>query len=376
MTSSLYIHIPFCAAKCNYCSFNSYAGLERLQERYVKALCSELLQSGSQAIQGELTTVFLGGGTPTLLSTNLLKQVLSTCFSNFVISSNTEISIEANPGTVDKGKLAPLLENGVNRLSIGVQSFNDLELKAIGRIHSASEAITAVELAKEVGFNNLSLDLMYGLPGQSAKSWQTSLEMAVSLGVKHLSLYQLTVEEQTPLENLIRNESLQLPDDKEIEVMDGITAECTATAGFSQYEISNYAQPGYQSRHNTTYWENREYFGFGAGAVSYMDGTRRKNIASPERYCCLLETGKSVVIEEETLEPDASFRETVTMGLRMNRGVSVEMLTNRYGISLENYYGKTVQQLIADGMLEKKSGFLRLSDKGRPFANRVMAELV
>jgi len=376
MTSSLYIHIPFCAAKCNYCSFNSYAGLESLQERYVKLLCFELLQGAARPGQGGLTTVFLGGGTPTLLSTSLLKQILSMCFSSFIISPDTEISIEANPGTVDRDKLTSLLENGVNRLSIGVQSFNDQELKAIGRIHSASEAIKIVETAKEVGFNNLSLDLMYGLPGQSAKSWQTSLELAVSLRVKHLSLYQLTVEEQTPLESLVRREKLQLPEDNEIEVMDTITAECTAAAGFSQYEISNYSQLGYQSRHNMTYWENRDYFGVGAGAVSCINGTRRKNIANPERYCCLLETGQSTVIEEETLEFDASFRETVIMGLRLNRGVSLSLLEKRYGILLETYYGKVLHQLLTDGMLEKKAGFLRLSDKGRPFANRVMAELV
>jgi oxygen-independent coproporphyrinogen III oxidase len=376
MTSSLYIHIPFCAAKCNYCSFNSYAGLEGLQERYVKALCGEMLKCAQRAGQGSIKSVFLGGGTPTLLSAKLLKQILSICSSSFTISSSAEISIEANPGTVDRRKLTALLESGVNRLSIGVQSFNDLELKAIGRIHTASEAIKAVELASAIGFDNLSLDLMYGLPGQSAERWLTSLETGLSLGVKHLSLYQLTVEEQTPLESMIEREILQLPSDKEIEAMDEITGKCTATAGYPQYEISNYAKAGYQSRHNITYWENREYFGFGAGAVSCISGTRRQNITSPEQYCCLLEAEKSVVIEEERLEPDASFRETVVMGLRMNRGISLAMLEKRYGISLENYYGKILQKLISDGMLEKNTGFLFLTDTGRGFANRVMAELV
>ena len=376
MTSSLYIHIPFCATKCNYCSFNSYAGLDGLHKPYVEALCAELLQSASGAGQGPLKTVFLGGGTPTLLSTTLLKQIFSICHSSFRITSDTEISIEANPGTVDRDKLDILMESGVNRLSIGVQSFNDLELQAIGRLHSASEAIKAVEMAKEVGFKNLSVDLMSGLPGQSPESWQTSLDMALSLRVQHLSLYNLTVEEQTPLEKMIREDRLQLSGDEEIEKMDGITAKCTAAAGFDQYEISNYARVGYQSRHNINYWENRDYFGFGAGAVSCLHGTRRRNIANPKEYCRLVESGKSVVIEEETLDHDASFRETVIMGLRMNQGVSLDMLEKRYGIALEKYYGKVLQQLIADGMLEIRPTFLCLTDKGRSFANGVMAELV
>jgi len=376
MTSSLYIHIPFCAAKCNYCSFNSYAGLGGLQAAYVRALCAELFQSASGVEQGALKTVFLGGGTPTILSTSQLKQILSICYSAFSVSPDAEISIEANPGTVDRGKLIGLFESGVNRLSIGVQSFNDWELKTIGRIHTAAEAIKAVEMAQAVGFNNLSVDLMYGLPGQSTRSWKTSLETALSLGLKHISIYNLTVEERTPLEKLVREERLQLPGDEDIEIMDGITGECTAAAGFEQYEISNYAKVGYQSRHNITYWENRDYFGFGAGAVSCLNGSRRRNIANPKEYCRFVESGKSVVIEEETLEHDASFRETVIMGLRMNRGVSLSMLENRYGISIEKYYGTILQQLIGSGMLEKVTGFLRLTDKGRPFANGVMAELV
>jgi putative oxygen-independent coproporphyrinogen III oxidase len=376
MTSSLYIHIPFCAAKCSYCSFNSYAGLEGLQERYVEALCAELLQGATGENVGPLRTIFLGGGTPTLLSASLLKQIFSTCYSAFDVFPDAEISIEANPGTVDKEILFTLLESGVNRLSIGVQAFNDLELQAIGRIHTVSEAIGAVAIAKEAGFKNLSIDLMYGLPVQSPESWQTSLEIALSLGVNHLSLYQLTVEEQTPLERMIEEDRLQLPGDEDIEAMDGITTESTAAAGFSQYEISNYAQAGYQCRHNITYWENRDYFGFGTGAVSCLQGIRRRTIANPQKYCGLVESGQSVVVEEETLEPDASFRETVIMGLRLNRGVSVDMLENRYGLSPEKYYGKILQQLITDDLLEKRAGFLCLTDRGRSFANRVMAELV
>jgi len=376
MATSLYIHIPFCAAKCSYCSFNSYAGLQGLQERYVGALCVGLEKCVSSGDMEPLKTVFLGGGTPTLLSGKQLRRIFSAIHSSFSISADTEVSIEANPGTVDRDKLELLLASGVNRLSIGVQSFDDKELNVIGRIHSATEAAGIVGMAQKTGFTNISVDLMYGLPGQSVESWRSSLGAALSLGVQHLSLYQLTVEEGTPLETMIREDRLQLADEEAVEAMDGFTAECLAVAGYAQYEISNYAQAGYQSRHNITYWENRDYFGLGAGAVSSLDGYRRRNIADPEHYCRVLETGKSVLFEEETLDTEASFRETVIMGLRMNKGVEINLLQKRYGIPIEQYYGETLKHLQRDGLLAIRSGYLCLTDRGRVFANRVMAELV
>ncbi|MBU0960379.1 MAG: radical SAM family heme chaperone HemW [Proteobacteria bacterium] len=376
MVTALYIHIPFCAAKCSYCSFNSYAGLEGLQSKYVDSLCAELKKMASEGDIGPLRTIFMGGGTPTLLHGSLLDTVLSSCFALFSVAPDAEISIEANPGTVDREKLDLLRKLGVNRISLGVQSFNDQELARIGRIHSGTEATRAVHMARAAGFNNLSIDLMYGLPGQNPGSWQTSLETGISLGLNHLSLYQLTVEEGTPLERMVREDRLQLPDDDEVAVMDAISAELTAAAGLFQYEISNYAQPEYQCRHNITYWENREYMGVGSGAVSCLNGCRRRNIADPEQYCRLLEAGESVIIEEETLESDASFRESVIMGLRLNKGVSVGQLENRYGLLPEKYYGDLFKQLVADGLLEQRSGYLRLTARGRVFANQVMAELV
>ncbi len=376
MTTSLYIHIPFCAAKCNYCSFNSYAGLEGLQGRYIDSLCAELGQCTSGGYMGPLRTVFLGGGTPSVLSAALLKNLLASCFACFPVHPDAEISIEANPGTVDRAKFELLKTAGVNRISFGVQSFNDQELGKIGRIHSAEEAAQAVNMAKEAGFDNLSIDLMYGLPGQDPKSWQISLETALSLDLNHLSLYQLTVEEQTPLERMVQDGRLQLPVEDELAAMDEITAKLTAKNGLAQYEISNYARSGYQCRHNITYWENRDYFGVGAGAVSCLRGSRKRNIVAPEEYCDAIESGSSTVIDEETLDLEASFRETVIMALRMNRGVAVKQLEKRYKIRLENHYGKVLQQLIKDKLLEQSEDYLYLTDRGRVFANRVMADLV
>ena len=376
MTTSLYIHIPFCAARCNYCSFNSYAGLEELQGRYVDSLCVELAQCASEGHMEPLKTVFLGGGTPSILSAALLKKLLASCFAYFPVHPDAEISIEANPGTVDRAKFELLKIAGVNRISFGVQSFNDRELKKIGRIHSAEEAVQAVNMAKDAGFTNLSIDLMYGLPGQDSNSWQTSLKTALSLDLNHLSLYQLTVEEQTPLERMVREGRLQLPVEDELAAMDEITAQVTVKKGLSQYEISNYARSGCQCQHNITYWENRDYFGVGAGAVSCLHGSRKRNTAAPEEYCSLIESGKSTMIDEEKLNPEASFRETVIMGLRMNRGVAVKELEKRYEIQLETYYGKVLRQLIRDKLLEQSADYLYLTDRGRIFANLVMAELV
>ena len=376
MAHSLYIHIPFCASKCNYCSFTSFAGLEDLHERYVEALCGEIAENASSSHTEPLKTIFLGGGTPTILPKNLLQKLLSCTFTNFSVLPDAEISIEANPGTVDTEKLKVLHTAGVNRISLGVQSFNNQELKRIGRIHSAEKAVHAVGMAKASGFKNISIDLMYGLPGQNSDNWLKNLETAISLELNHLSLYQLTVEEQTPLATLVSENRLRIPEEENLAAMEGITTNLTADNGLSQYEISNYARAGYQCRHNITYWENRDYFGVGAGAVSCLQGIRRQNITTPETYCLLMEKRESIILEEEQLDSEASFRETIVMGLRMNRGVSKKELIKRYGIDFEKYYGKIFRQLITNNLLEQSAEYIRLTDRGRTFANRVMAELV
>ena len=376
MTSSLYIHIPFCTSKCSYCSFNSYAGLESLQGRYVEALCAEMAGIALREDVGPLKTVFLGGGTPSILSSNLLHRIIAASFTLFSCTKDAEISIEINPGTVDREKLENLQESGLNRISFGVQSFNDTELNRIGRTHSADEAVRAITMAVKAGYSNVSLDLMFGLPGQTLQSWQQSLKTAISLGVKHLSLYQLTVEEQTPIEKMIHDGKIELPGEEELFEMDEITSKLTRESGLNQYEISNYSESGFQCRHNIVYWKNEEYLGLGAGAVSCIQGNRKRTVADPVQYCERIEAGKSVIIEEETLEKEASFRETVIMGLRMNQGVSESVLTSRYGLNPTEYYGEILQKLLKEDFLHWSEGFLSLTDRGRVMANRVMAELV
>ena len=372
--SSLYIHIPFCVSKCPYCSFDSWPGMENLHQRYVAALLRET-EELSHNVPVPLSTLFLGGGTPTILAGQELADIVTTCKGLFGFTNEAEISIEANPKTIDLAKLTLLRRSGINRLSIGVQSLQDMELQLLGRPHSADDAITAVRLARMVGFDNISLDLMYGIPGQDHKSWQKGLEQALSLAPDHLSLYELTVEQGTPYYQQLDQGLLNLPDEEELAAMDQITATLCRQAGLEQYEISNYSRSGYECRHNINYWLNGPYLALGAGAVACLAGRRQQKTRDPRLFCEQIESGQSVVQEEECLEPAASFRETVIMGLRMNQGVSMERLQRRYQRGLDDY-GDILSRLVDQGLLEMTASHLRLTARGRIFANQVMAELV
>ncbi len=374
--SSLYIHIPFCLSKCSYCSFNSYAGMESMYRQYVQALRKEAIAISFSREVPPLTTLFLGGGTPTVLPTDALEMIFDFCHEYFVINEATEISIEANPKTIDIIKLLSLRQAGVTRISIGVQSFVDEELQLLGRLHSVQDGWDVAKDAKSAGFSSVSLDLMSGIPGQRSESWRWSLETALSLEPDHLSLYQLTVEEGTPFQQQFNEGKLLICDEDEVLAMDAITEELCSAAGYGQYEISNYAQPGHMCRHNINYWENGEYLALGAGAVSYYQGERYKSELHPLDYCTKIEQGESVIVEREKLEKEASFRESVIMGLRMTRGVSLERVSARYNISLPDYYRNELEKLQQDGLVMLTNTHLLLTKKGRAVANQVMAELV
>ncbi len=376
LMSSLYIHIPFCLSKCPYCSFVSWPGMDGLYQRYVAALLREAEGLRPDVSELPLSTLFMGGGTPSLLAAEEVAAIVTGCKEIFGFRDQAEISIEANPKTIDLEKLTLLRCSGINRLSIGVQSFNDRELKALGRPYSAADAATAIHLARAAGFDNISLDLMYGLPGQDHKSWRQSLEQALSLTPDHLSLYELTVEQGTPYHLQLGKGLLELPDEEEIAAMDQITASLCQGAGLAHYEISNYARPGYECRHNINYWQNGPYLALGAGAFGCVAGRRQQRISDPLRYCELIESGQSVIVEEECLEREASFRESVIMGLRMHRGVSREGLRRRYGMDVNACYGDILIRLLDQGLLEMSADHLRLTPRGRIFANQVMAELV
>ena len=374
--ASLYIHIPFCIKKCHYCTFSSCTGTHDLHSKYVEALKIELKELAVRTGHRKFSSLFIGGGTPTALSLDLLSKLLVYCFDLFPRSGEEEITVEANPGTIDAAYLEALLMAGVNRLSLGVQSFNDGELAVIGRLHNSAEACAAIMAAKKAGFTNVNLDLMYGLPGQTSETWRGSLNQAISLRPQHLSLYQLTVEEGTLLHQKILSKMIELPGEEEVLLMDSITDTMCGKAKLLQYEIANYSNPGYQCLHNITYWKNEEYNACGASAVSYVDGLREKRVADPEEYIRLVHEGRSLIMESERLPQEASFKETVIMGLRMTKGVSLQRLANRYQIDVKEYYGEVLEKLITSQLLEISQSFLRLTKKGRQLANLVMAELV
>ncbi len=374
--SSLYIHIPFCLGRCAYCSFNSYPAMEALYSRYVKALKKEIVELFFSGKNGSLDTIFLGGGTPSVFSAEELSDIIACCGEYFTVAEDAEISVEINPKTVDFMKLLMLHQAGVNRISVGVQSFLDAELQSLGRLHSAQEGWDTVRDAIGAGFTNVSIDLMSGLPDQTAASWKWNLETALSLSPTHLSLYQLTIEDDTPFGTMFNAGKLILPDEEEILAMDEITSRLCKEEGLMHYEISNYAVAGLECRHNMNYWHNGDYLAIGAGAVSCHQGERSKNIKDPLQYCQAIESGNGAIEESEKLSHEASFRESVVIGLRMVKGVSYGSLHDRYGINLREYYGKVLDPLLQEGFVEFTRTHFRLTDKGRPLANQVLAELV
>lgn len=376
--AGIYVHIPFCRSKCGYCAFASWPVAEHDPERYLAALTREIDFYRQQEWCGGLVfhSLFLGGGTPTILSADQLARLLTDLRASFTFSSDAEISVETNPNTVDAAKFDAMAAAGVNRLSIGIQSFEDNTLQRIDRTHTAAEGEQAVTLAREAGFSNLSLDLIYGLPGQTPLEWRQTLARAVALHPEHLSAYQLSLDPGSRFAELAATGQLTLPGEASEVAMAEETVGYLTQAGFKRYEISNYARPGHQCRHNLNYWRNGSWLGLGAAAVGSLEGLRLRNVADPERYQQCWETGPSAWVEAEGLDRERAFRETVIMGLRLLEGLDLAELQNRFGIEPRQYYGETMTKLLSRGLLELTDYRLRLSAGSLPVANQVLAELV
>ena len=391
---SVYIHIPFCVRKCAYCDFTSFAGAASRAEEYVQAVCREMRAQAAFFGRRRVGTVFLGGGTPTLLSGAQIKALLDCLRDSFDVAGDAEITMEGNPGTLTCENLAQYRAAGVNRLSLGVQSLDDGLLCAIGRIHTAAEAVQAVKMAREAGFDNLNLDLMLGLPGQTAAQWERTLTQAVRLGPEHLSCYSLIIEEGTPLcEDVRLGRCAPLPDEDALERMDGITEHLTREAGFTRYEVSNYARPGRECRHNIVYWECRPYLGLGCAAHSDMDGYRFYNSANWAEYMRAVDRAASLGVREGHAQAmpftgamlsaqegsgDARERmfERMMMGLRMVRGVDASRFERDFGLTPEQAWPKSIAQLKAGGMLERAGERLHLTPRGMQVMNGVLVTLL
>ena len=373
----IYAHIPYCVKKCAYCDFVSSAvdnSAAREMQDYAAALRAEILREVPplRARWGDVTTVYIGGGTPTALPAELLTEILCTLIDAAGIPQ--ECTVEANPGTVDVHSLAQLREAGANRLSLGVQSFDDQLLRAIGRIHTAEEARAAFRAARAAGFDNISLDLMYGLPTQTLDDLKTSVNAALALAPEHISVYGLIVEEGTPFAAAEAQGRLTLPSEDAAEEMYDYLMEELPARGYVRYEISNFARAGYESLHNRGYWRNVPYLGVGAAAHGYVDSVRWGNEPDTEKYICAMQTGRSVRTPEDTERTrENAMEEYAFLALRTAQGIDEADFRRTFGVGIDNVYGAGIEKYITQGLLRRADGFVALTNAGMKVGNEVFA---
>ncbi len=373
----LYVHIPFCIRKCNYCDFNSNPAPEWLYGEYVNKLIEEIVvQSGSY--QGfTVTSIFIGGGTPSVLPEWMMENILIKLHERFYIADDAEITIEANPGTLTMAKLETYFENGVNRLSIGLQSVNEQELKALGRIHTYETFLRSYQRARQVGFTNINVDLMSSLPGQTLDSWKNTLKKVLMLKPEHISAYSLTIEEGTPFYEKYGEHSDLLPDEELDRQMYYLAKELIEKQGYRRYEISNYARNGYECRHNNGYWTGVNYLGLGVGASSYTHGYRFKNVHDLDEYLKLdFQQAGAAAIDIHELTDLEKMEEFMILGLRRMEGVSGVDFMERFGLNMWNVFGKKLNDLKDKGLLEVRLPEIRLTPLGIDVSNVVFGEFL
>src|SRR2546421_7927254 len=380
-TVSLYVHIPFCHTRCHYCDFNTYAGMLPLREPYVRALLTEIGMAGALTkLPGgkprRSRTIFFGGGTPSLLSVSQVSRILDACYDNFAVDEDAEITLEANPGTLNREQLAGLRAAGINRLSLGSQSFDAELLKTLGRIHTPEEITQALHHARAAGFTSINLDFMFGLPGQTMRHWQETLDQALALHPEHFSLYSLIIEEGTPFYTWAE-EGRIIPGDEDLCAdMYEYADERLQGEGYINYEISNWALPGHASRHNLTYWQNLPYLGMGAGAHSFFADKRFSNERDPQAYIQTLKKRQLPIVESETIERLQQMSETAFLGLRTAQGLHLPTFEERFAESFASFAGNRLHIVEEAGLLEQADGWLRLSKRGRLLGNEVFMRLL
>lgn len=374
---SLYIHIPLCVKKCAYCDFTSFSGRLAQREDYVEAVCCEMRAQAAFFGPRRVQTVFLGGGTPTLLSGGQVQRIMREVRACFDLAQDAEVTMEGNPGTLTAQNLAAYREAGVNRLSLGVQSFDDGLLAAVGRIHTAAQAREAVRMVRKAGFENLNIDLMSGLPGQSVAQWAQTLTQAIALEPEHLSCYSLILEEGTPLSLSVQaGTCAPLPDEDALYAMDEATDTLIRAAGYARYEVSNYAKPGRACRHNLVYWECLPYRGLGCAAHSDVDGRRFYNPDDWEAYLCMTRRAGEMRPREGDGTRGERMFERMMMGLRMVRGVDAARFARDFGAAPEAVWPRAVERMVSGGLMERQGERLRLTPRGMQVMNGVLVELL
>lgn len=368
---ALYIHIPFCKQKCLYCDFASYSGAEKYMMEYIKALVLEIKKLGDKKIK----TIFIGGGTPTYLSLEALK-ILKQYILELNLDDELEFTVEGNPGTFTRTKLQMFRAMGVNRLSIGLQSWQNKHLKTLGRIHKVEDFIKSFSMAREVGFDNINVDLMFGLPSQTFSDWQETLENVVELTPEHFSCYSLIIEEGTKFFEFEKNGKLNLPDEDTERKMYEYTIDFLNKKGYSQYEISNFSLNGKQCRHNLVYWNLEEYIGCGAAAHSYYGKIRYQNVESIEEYINLIKNNSSAVESKHTNSLEDEIEEFMFMGLRKTEGISIEKFNKKFKKSINEVYGDIIQKYKKENLLIEKDGRIFLSNRGLQISNSIMCDFL
>lgn len=372
---SLYIHIPFCAQKCLYCDFPSFARKDYLRKAYIEALNKEIISLREKHNNLEISTIFIGGGTPSVLEANELECLLKEV-AKLNMAKDIEYSMECNPGNLTEEKLEVMKKYGVNRISMGLQAKQDNLLKGLGRIHNYKTFKENFLLAKKVGFNNINVDLMFGLPNQSLNEWEETLREIISLEPAHISAYSLIIEEGTAFYNLYENDKLKLPTEEEERKMYHLAKRILEENGFNQYEISNYAKEGKECRHNLAYWNMDNWIGVGSAAASYINGKRIKNISSVEKYINSIKDKGEAVEEIINNSKNDNMEEFMFMGLRKINGIDENEFKNRFSMNINDVYGEILNKYIGEGLLIRESGRSFLSEKGIEISNVIMADFL
>lgn len=377
----LYVHIPFCVKKCNYCDFLSFPSDNRMQEQYVEALLRQIHVSAPQFRDYLVTSIYIGGGTPSWLDENLMIKILDALMSNFCVSEDAEVSMECNPGTMTKNKLEAYRMVGLNRLSIGLQSTDNEELKHLGRIHTYEQFMKTYEMARVAGYGNINVDLMSCLPYQNAQKFSNTLSQVIRLKPEHISVYTLIIEKGTPFYDLYKFDTVKqeagmqteiLPNEDECYQIYKMTQLMLKNAGYEQYEISNYAKPGFECEHNIGYWTRVEYLGLGLGAASLINNVRYTNTSDIYKYI----SGEEIVVQESPVERKAQMEEFMFLGLRMTKGVTRSEFEAQFGISVEAVYKDVLEELKRNQLIEIMNGRIYLSEKGSDISNYVMSKFL
>ena len=392
----IYVHIPFCAKKCAYCDFLSFPGNMRMRREYTDKLLEEIRIQSSFVREYQVDTIFLGGGTPSVLDVTDITAIMGTLKEHYDIAPDAEITIEVNPGTVKMEGLVAYREAGINRVSMGLQSADDTELRYLGRIHTYDEFLKSFQRVRMAGFTNVNVDLISAIPGQTPESWRNTLKKTAMLKPEHISAYSLIVEEGTPFYDRygghVEMESYEmspeerrrlmalpdLPDEDTEREMYYMTRNCLGEQGYERYEISNYARPGFECRHNVGYWTGTGYLGLGLGASSYLEGCRFHNTSDFQSYVSAhlddeAEFCQALRQDMEQLSVKSKMEEFMFLGLRLTRGVSVEGFITRFGQSIRNVYGGVIDKLEREGLLEHKNGYYHLTERGLDLSNYAMS---